>query len=76
MELPWALSVVGIFFIPGVFFLMLCGKWEDVVKEGETVEVDFYEYLRLSQIQAGTVDGIEEPSEEKPNTDPEKIDSC
>eukprot|EP00531_Pseudo-nitzschia_arenysensis_P004484 CAMPEP_0116127188 /NCGR_PEP_ID=MMETSP0329-20121206/6713_1 /TAXON_ID=697910 /ORGANISM="Pseudo-nitzschia arenysensis, Strain B593" /LENGTH=504 /DNA_ID=CAMNT_0003621283 /DNA_START=113 /DNA_END=1627 /DNA_ORIENTATION=- len=43
ISLPWALTVVAIHFIPAILFLAMCGSWEEIVKEGQTVEVDFYE---------------------------------
>ena len=43
ISLPWALTVVAIHFIPAILFLAMCGSWEEIVKEDQTVEVDFYE---------------------------------
>lgn len=39
--LPWALTVVALHFVPAILLLAMCASWEDIVKEGHTVEIDF-----------------------------------
>ena len=41
ITLAWALTTVAAIFSISVFFLLLCGSWEEIVEESRTVEVDF-----------------------------------
>ena len=42
IALPWALTVVACHFVPAIFFLSLCGPWEEIVADGQKVERDFH----------------------------------
>lgn len=40
IPLPWALTVVASIFIISVCLLGMCGSWESIIKEANTIEID------------------------------------
>eukprot|EP00536_Pseudo-nitzschia_multiseries_P012624 jgi/Psemu1/244750/estExt_Genewise1.C_4920042 len=41
ISLAWALTVMGSIFLISIFFLLLCPPWDEVVKEAQSVVMDF-----------------------------------
>lgn len=66
--LPWALTVVACHFLPAIFFLLVCGPWEEIAKSAETREMSVFESGKLdSEVLAEVANGvdIEDGEEEK-----------
>lgn len=58
--LPWALTVVACHFLPAIFFLRLCGPWEEIEAEAKRREMSFYESGQLNI----SIDDIEDGEED------------
>ena len=72
INLALALSVIASILFISIFFLCLCGPWDKIVEEANTVVVDFGPESESKAIDAGDENGGE--GNNLPITEAEKVD--
>ena len=71
VTLAWALTVVASIFSISIFFLLLCGPWEKIVEQAQTLEIDFSPEGQESLEISGAVETSEGENDKK--VEPEKV---